>query len=259
MQRGRTIGIFHKSPFREWRQSPRYAASRYSITSVAATSNIGGAVMPSNLAVSFHPTALPAGKVSLICCARKSCQCGRADVHFSGSHYANGRHLTVRSIRWRFTVYRTAIARTRTRARSRQSEQPMKAHIKIAGALMIGVVLGGVSFSTLSAQTKAPAAYWVTEVLELQDQAAFMTAIQAVSPTVQQFGGRYIVLGGKLTADVGPVPKRITIIAFDSIDKAQGWLNDPRARSARDEVNKHAKTRAYTVEGTDQAAGPTAR
>ena len=71
-----------------------------------------------------------------------------------------------------------------------------------------------------------------------------------LSPTVQQFGGRYIVLGGKLTADVGPVPKRITIIAFDSIDKAQGWLNDPRARSARDEVNKHAKTRAYTVEGT---------
>ena len=42
----------------------------------------------------FHPTALPAGKVSLICCARKSCQCGRADVHFSGSHYADGRHLT---------------------------------------------------------------------------------------------------------------------------------------------------------------------
>ena len=134
----------------------------------------------------------------------------------------------------------------------------MKAHIKTAGALMIGVVLGGVSLSTLSAQTKAPAAYWVTEVLELQDQAAFMTAIQAVSPTVQQFG-RYIVLGGKLTADVGPVPKRITIIAFDSMNKAQGWLNDPKAKAARDEVNKHAKTRAYTVEGTDQAGGPTAR
>jgi len=90
---------------------------------------------------------------------------------------------------------------------------------------MIGVVLGGVSFSTLSAQTKAPAAYWVTEVLELQDQAAFMTAIQAESPTVQQFGGRYIVLGGKLTADVGPVPKRITIIAANFEPAIGGkWL-----------------------------------
>jgi uncharacterized protein (DUF1330 family) len=123
----------------------------------------------------------------------------------------------------------------------------MKAHIKTAGALIIVIVL--VSFGTLYAQTKAPAAYWVTEVMELQDQAAFMKAIQAVSPTVKQFESRYIVLGGKLTADVGPVPKRITIIAFDNMDKAPGWLNDPRAKSARDEVNKHAKTRAYTVEG----------
>jgi uncharacterized protein (DUF1330 family) len=135
----------------------------------------------------------------------------------------------------------------------------MKAHLKTAGALIIVMALGGVSFGTLYAQTKAPAAYWVTEVLELQDQAAFMTAIQAVSPTVKQFDGRYIVLGGKVTADVGSAPKRITIIAFDSMEKAQGWLNDPKAKSARDEVNKHAKTRAYTVEGTDQASGPTAR
>ena len=132
----------------------------------------------------------------------------------------------------------------------------MKAHIKIAGALMIGVVLGGVSFSTLSAQTKAPAAYWVTEVLELQDQAAFMTAIQAVSLTVQQFGGRYIVLGGKLTADVGPVRKRITIIAFDSIDKAQGSLNDLRARSARDEVNRHARRAPIRLRGLTKQRVP---
>jgi uncharacterized protein (DUF1330 family) len=135
----------------------------------------------------------------------------------------------------------------------------MTRHIKIAFALIIGVVLGGGGFDTLHGQTKAPAAYWVTEVLEMQDQAAFMKAIQAVPVTVQQFGGRYIVLGGKLTADVGPVPNRITIIAFDSMEKAQGWLSDPRAKSLRDEVNKHAKTRAYAVEGTDQVGGPAAR
>ena len=34
------------------------------------------------------------------------------------------------------------------------------------------------------------------------------------------------------------------------MDKAQGWLSDPTARRLRDEVNKHAKTRAYAVEGT---------
>jgi hypothetical protein len=77
----------------------------------------------------------------------------------------------------------------------------MTTHIKTALALMTGVVLGGVGFGALRAQTKAQPAYWVTEVLEMRDQAAFMKAIQAVPPTVQNFGGRYIVLGGKLTAD----------------------------------------------------------
>ena len=73
----------------------------------------------------------------------------------------------------------------------------MTTHIKTALALMTGVVLGGVGFGALRAQTKAQPAYWVTEVLEMRDQAAFMKAIQAVPPTVQNFGGRYIVLGGK--------------------------------------------------------------
>jgi hypothetical protein len=34
------------------------------------------------------------------------------------------------------------------------------------------------------------------------------------------------------------------------MDKAQGWLSNPTAKGLRDEVNKHAKTRAFVVEGT---------
>jgi uncharacterized protein (DUF1330 family) len=126
----------------------------------------------------------------------------------------------------------------------------MSTHIKTALALMIGIVLGGVGFGALHAQTKAPAAYWVAEVIEMRDRAAAMRAIHAVQPTVQKFGGRYIVFGGELAADVGTVPKRVAIIAFDSMDNAQRWLSDPTAKGLRREVNKHAKTRAYIVEGT---------
>jgi uncharacterized protein (DUF1330 family) len=126
----------------------------------------------------------------------------------------------------------------------------MTTHIKTALALMIGIVLGGVGFGALHAQTKAPPAYWVAEALELHDRAAFMRAIHAVQPTVQKFSGRYIVFGGELTADVGPVPKRVAIIAFDSMDNAQKWLSDPTAKALRREVNKHGKTHAYIVEGT---------
>jgi uncharacterized protein (DUF1330 family) len=125
----------------------------------------------------------------------------------------------------------------------------MTPRAKTALALAIGTLLVGLSSGAMNAQTKTGPAYWVTEVLEMQDQPAFTKAIQAVPPTVQKFGGRYIVLGGKITADVGPVPKRIAIIEFDSADKAQGWLNDPTAKGLRDEVGKHAKTRAYLVDG----------
>jgi len=126
---------------------------------------------------------------------------------------------------------------------------PMTVKIKSILALAIGIVLCSFGFSTLYAQTKTSLAYWVTEVLEMGDQAAFMKAIAAVPPTMQPFGGRYIVLGGKIAADNGPAPRRITIIAFDSLDKAQQWISNPTAAAARAEVNKYAKTRSYAVEG----------
>ena len=125
----------------------------------------------------------------------------------------------------------------------------MAVKIKTALALAIGIVLCSLGYSALHAQTKTMAAYWVSEVLEMTDQAAFMKAIAAVPPTMQAFGGRYIVLGGKIAPDNGTPPRRITIIAFDSLDKAQQWISNPAAKAARDEVNKHAKTRSYAVEG----------
>jgi uncharacterized protein (DUF1330 family) len=125
---------------------------------------------------------------------------------------------------------------------------PMTVRINTVLALMTGLLIGGVGFGALQAQPKAPAAYWVTETLEMIDQAAFMQAIAAVPATMRPFGGRYIVLG-KIAADEGPPPRRITIIAFDSLDKAQQWLNDPASVAARAEAKKHAKTRSYTVEG----------
>jgi uncharacterized protein (DUF1330 family) len=125
----------------------------------------------------------------------------------------------------------------------------MKTRIGTLIALLSGIVIGGVGFGALHAQTRTAPAYWVTEVLEMGDQTAFTKAIQAVPPTLQPFGGRYIVLGGKIGADVGPPPRRITIVAFDSMDKAEKWISDPAAAAARGEVNKYVKTRGYTVEG----------
>jgi uncharacterized protein (DUF1330 family) len=125
----------------------------------------------------------------------------------------------------------------------------MTAQIKLALALASGFVVCCIGFGTLRAQIKAPAAYWVTETLEMSDQAGFLKAIAAVPPTIQSFGGHYIVLGGKITSGEGAPPRRITIIAFDSMEKAQQWFNSPVAAAARTEAQKFAKIRSYIVEG----------
>ena len=121
---------------------------------------------------------------------------------------------------------------------------------KLAFALTCGFVVACISFGSLRAQTKAPAvAYWVTETLEVSDQAALLSAIKAVPPTIQPFGGHYIVLGGKIAPGEGSPPRRITIIAFDSMEKAQQWFDSPAAVAARTEAQKFAKIRSYIVEG----------
>jgi uncharacterized protein (DUF1330 family) len=132
----------------------------------------------------------------------------------------------------------------------------VRTQIKSALTLIVGVVIGAVGFGTLHAQITAPMAYWVTETLEVLDQAAFLNAIKAVAPTLQAYGGRYIALGGKILPGEGPPPKRITIVAFDNFDKAEQWVNDPKAAAARAEAAKYAHSRNYTVEGATPGSTP---
>ena len=122
-------------------------------------------------------------------------------------------------------------------------------YVKLTAALAGGFVFGCIGFGVLQAQTKISPAFWVTETLEVSDQAAFLNVIKAVPTTLQSFGGQYIVLGGKIAPGEGSPPRRITIVAFDSLDKAQQWFDSPVATAARSEAQKFAKIRSYFVEG----------
>ena len=53
----------------------------------------------------------------------------------------------------------------------------------------------------------------------------------------------------KIAPGEGPPPRRITIVAFDSLEKAQQWFESPAATAARAEAQKFAKIRSYFVEG----------
>ena len=71
----------------------------------------------------------------------------------------------------------------------------------------------------LHAQAK-PLAYVITEV-EIIDQAAFNEFSPKVPATMQPFGGKYLVRGGKVISLEGDAPKRVIVSGYDSVEKAQ--------------------------------------
>jgi len=74
----------------------------------------------------------------------------------------------------------------------------MKSTYKMALAALSGAALGATAIHGLHAQAK-PLAYAITEV-EIIDQAAFNEFSPKVPATMQPFGGKYLVRGGKVFA-----------------------------------------------------------
>jgi uncharacterized protein (DUF1330 family) len=78
----------------------------------------------------------------------------------------------------------------------------------------------------------------------LKDYAAHVQA------TVDPFGGRYLVRGGRNVGVEGESPKgRIVISVFDSFEKAQAWRDSPEYKKILTVREREAKSRMYIVEG----------
>src|SRR5689334_5852663 len=125
----------------------------------------------------------------------------------------------------------------------------MSMRITLAATLSSAFVSSNIGLSALHAENNTSPAFWITETLDVSDQAAVLNVIKGVPATIHPFGGQYIVLGGKIAPREGSPPRRITIVAFDNLDKAQQWFDSPTATAARAEAQKFAKIRSYFVEG----------
>lgn len=125
----------------------------------------------------------------------------------------------------------------------------MKTHFTVALSMLAGFGLGAAAIGGLSAQTKAPAGYWITETIEMTDAAAFNKAIADVPAVLAKYNGHYLARGGKIVAERGDPPKRLSILAFDSLDQAQKYRKDPASVAISTEANKYQKSRSYFVEG----------
>jgi uncharacterized protein (DUF1330 family) len=123
----------------------------------------------------------------------------------------------------------------------------MKTNYKVAIALVAGTAIGGAAIQGLHAQAK-PMGYVVTEVTII-DEAAFKEFASKTQATVDPFGGKRLVRGGKITALDGEPPKRVIITAFESTEKAQAWRNSAAWKALLPIRAKAVKSRDYIVEG----------
>jgi uncharacterized protein (DUF1330 family) len=125
---------------------------------------------------------------------------------------------------------------------------------KLLLTALAGVAAGAAGGGTLSAQVtpaKAPPAYLIGEI-EVTDPEGYKKYQDGVSSVLAASGGRFLVRGGKTVALDGPPPKRIAVIAFDSLEKAEAYRNSPVYKELVPIRDKSSKFRLFAVEGVAQ-------
>lgn len=123
----------------------------------------------------------------------------------------------------------------------------MKRRYLLVGAVTVSVAMSVAAVGRLQAQRQAPA-YIITEI-EVMDTTAFAEYAPRVQPSFAPFGGRYLVRGGKTQGLAGDDPKRVVVLAFDSMEHALAWYSSPEYESLKPLRDRAGRARIFAVEG----------
>jgi uncharacterized protein (DUF1330 family) len=92
-------------------------------------------------------------------------------------------------------------------------------------------------------------AYVIVEV-NVIEPARYERYKQLVPPSLEQYGGRFIVRGGKTeTMEGNWVPGRMVVLEFPTLEKAKAWWSSPEYAEAKALRQATANTRMIIVEG----------
>jgi uncharacterized protein (DUF1330 family) len=92
-------------------------------------------------------------------------------------------------------------------------------------------------------------AYVIVEI-DIVDPVGYEEYKKLAGATVEKYGGRYIVRGGKVETLEGDwSPKRIVVLEFESTQRAKEWLDCEEYREPRKMRHRTAKTKMILVEG----------
>jgi uncharacterized protein (DUF1330 family) len=123
----------------------------------------------------------------------------------------------------------------------------VKTHFTVPLSMFVGAAIGAVAFEGLHAQS-TPKAYVVTEV-EVIDQEAQNAYLPKVGEAIKSTGGAFLARGGKTVGLEGEAPKRVTIVVYDSLERAQASRTSSAWTALSADRNKAIKARSYITEG----------
>jgi len=118
--------------------------------------------------------------------------------------------------------------------------------------LCIGAVAGA-GIVALKAQG-TPAAYVVVQIEVTGNADTFAREYAAkAGSTLEPFGGRFLARRGRVAPLDGDAPKQIvSLIRFDSMDKAQSWYNSAAYQAILPFRKDNTKSNFFLVEGLPQ-------
>jgi uncharacterized protein (DUF1330 family) len=94
------------------------------------------------------------------------------------------------------------------------------------------------------------AAYVIGDI-EVTDPAAFQEYRDRVGATVEQYGGRFVVRGGRVNPKEGDwQPRRLLMLEFASLEQAERWYNSSEYKPLIAIREKAARTHLIIAEGT---------
>ena len=93
------------------------------------------------------------------------------------------------------------------------------------------------------------AAYLVVDI-EIQDAAGFEDYRKAVPATIEKYGGKILVRGGKFERLEGEwEPKRVVLVEFPSLEQAKRWYDSEEYRAPKAVRLKTSRGNLILVEG----------
>ena len=93
------------------------------------------------------------------------------------------------------------------------------------------------------------AAYVVVQV-DVKDPSRYEAYKKMVPPSLETFGGRFIVRGGQVHSMEGTwSPRRFVLIEFPSVEQAKAWWASPEYAEAKALRQATAESQLIIVEG----------